>query len=81
MHPARAGVVTAVFAQGTLLHTVGSLVVNLTRGLGKRLVVVFETPAILSRGGGSGEWRENAFLPILSDPLPQKRDLNILPKF
>ena len=31
-------------------------------------IVVFERPAILSRGGGSGEWGENALLPILSDP-------------
>ena len=31
-------------------------------------IIVFERPAILSRGWGSGEWGENALLPILSDP-------------
>lgn len=41
--------------QGALLHAVGSLAVSPTSGLGKRAyIVVFERPAILSRGGGSG---------------------------
>lgn len=71
---ARAGVIPAAFAQGAVLHMVGSLAVSPTKGLGKRLtLVVYERPAILSRGEGSVEWRENALLQILNDPPSEER--------